>query len=133
MSEPNSADYDRTLLYGPPLIIDPDDQEQMERFARLHDEAWQRVRDRNPSRVGTPTWEIVAEQFRLFKDPNYRAQLDEPEGIGAVVEDANGDLWVRLNETHWYSTASPNNNQTWGELDARKLLSEGVFPPGMTD
>ncbi len=125
----HSGEKDAPVLYAPLQVIDPDDQEQMERFARLHDEAWQRVRDRNPERVGTPTWEIAAEQFRLFKDPNYRARPDEPDGVGAVVEDADGALWVRLNETHWYSTTSPNNNQTWGEIDARKVLAWGVTPP----
>ena len=90
---------DEPLLYAPLQAIDPDSQEQMERFADLHAEAWQRIRDRNPDRVGTPTWEIVAEQFRLFKDPNYRAKPDEPKGLGAVIEDANGSRWLRFEVT----------------------------------
>lgn len=109
-----------------PQVVDPDDREQMERFASLYDEAWRRIRDQHPERVGTPTYEIYAEMFRLFKDPNHRADVPEPLGFGAVVEDYDGALWVRVNGTHWHSEASPNNRQTWSELSPRRVLALGV-------
>ena len=123
-----------TLLWGPPQIIDPEDRGQMERFARLHDEAWRRVVDRNPNRVGTPTWEIVAEQFRLFKDPAYRAKPDEPLGLGAVVEDAEGALWFRLtleNQTWpgevWAERYGDADRWSkWESVSAVRVLSPGV-------
>lgn len=116
-----------TLLWGPPQIIDPDDRDQMERFARLHDEAWRRVVDRNPSRVGTPTWEVVAEQFRPFKDPTYRAKPDEPKGLGAVVEDQAGCLWVRFTSKSgpWWRN-HVGENRRWETVAAAKVLNEGV-------
>lgn len=110
-----------------PKVIDPDDQAEMERFARLHDEAWKRVMDRHPDRVGTPLWEIVAEQFRLFRDPTYRAKPEEPTGLGAVVEDEDGKRWTRANsEGEWFSEDGNDVATTYAEVPVVRVLSEGV-------
>lgn len=118
-----------------PKVIDPDDQAEMERFSRLHDEAWKRVMDRHPDRVGTPSWEIVAEQFRLFRDPTYRVKPDEPLGLGAVVEDVDYTRWTRVEsgeaETRnpWYPAHDPSLQPAeWTEIVAVRVLSEGVRP-----
>lgn len=117
-----------------PKVIDPDDQAEMERFARLHDEAWKRVRDRHPDRVGTPTWEIAAEQFRLFRDPTYRVKPDEPTGLGAVVEDENGVRHVRTvarvdDSDHLDKPWSEGPvRRNWQIVPAVRVLSEGVQP-----
>lgn len=107
------------------VVIDPDDEQKIKRFTALHNEAWDRVKRQHPDRVGTPTWEIHAEQFRMLLDPG-AFRLAEPEGFGALVEDADGNFWTRLNDTHWHSESSPNNRQTWGEIDPVQVLFEGV-------
>lgn len=111
-----------------PKVIDPDDKAEMERFARLHDEAWQRVKDRNPDRVGTPTWEIVAEQFRLFRNPTYRAKPDEPTGLGAVAEDRDGRLHVRTSGhlVNPWRSETDGTSRSWARISAVRVLSEGV-------
>jgi hypothetical protein len=55
----------------------------------------------------------------------------EPEGLGAVVEDAEGNRWIRRGPTHYIaaegsSSGFYNNAQTWGELNVARVLSEGV-------
>lgn len=63
--------------------------------------------------------------LREFANPT-PPKPEEPTGEWAVVMDANGNVWTRMNDVHWSSAASPNNRQTWGELDVVRVLSEGV-------
>lgn len=137
----HGAEKDAPLLWGPPQVIDPDDQAQMERFARLHDEAWKRVRDRNPEKVGTATWEIVAEQFRLFKDPTYRRRPDEPQGLGAVVEDEDGRFWTRYDtrgdpQPWWCDCDGPDvpveRRFSWDDIAALRVHWLGIEQAGGT-
>ena len=53
----------------------------------------------------------------------------EPQGLGAVVEDAEGSRWVRCDadETPWYRVDS-DDWYSWRNLDAVRVLSEGVQP-----
>jgi len=67
----------------------------------------------------------IADQIEAQTKP---PKPEEPLGQYAVVRDRNDSLWVRLNQTHWYSEASPNNNQTYGEIDAVEVVREGVAP-----
>lgn len=64
----------------------------------------------------------IAAQTRPPKPPN----PPEPQGLGAVVEDVDGALWVRVNDVHFHSEASPNNRQTYAEIDVVRVLSEGI-------
>jgi hypothetical protein len=123
------------LVWAPPRVIDPDNKAEMERFARLHDEAWERVRDRNPDRVGTPAWEIIAEQFRLFTDPSYRRRPEEPTGLGAVVEDDAERLWTRYDtkgdpQPWWCDDADSEvpleRRSAWAGIAAIRIHSGGV-------
>jgi hypothetical protein len=53
----------------------------------------------------------------------------EPTGLGAVVEDAAGQQWVRItnpNQTPWMRGGS--FPRQWRHIDAVKVLSEGVQP-----
>ena len=61
---------------------------------------------------------------------------DEPTGLGAVVEDADGVLWVRI-YTHgacndWRTTNDePGGEETdarrvWSDITAVRVLSEGI-------
>lgn len=57
----------------------------------------------------------------------------EPTGLGAVVEDVGGSLWVRAPkdgnsvQTEWVSSHS--TAQFWDSIDAVRVLSEGVTQP----
>ena len=61
----------------------------------------------------------------------------EPTGLGAVVEDAAGDQWVRAGFDHggrlldnWRLASGDGvgNWQPWSRIDAVRVLSEGVTP-----
>ena len=56
---------------------------------------------------------------------------DEPQGLGAVVEDAEGRRWVRVNETLravWrpVDASTSNSFRNYPDIAAVKVLSEGV-------
>jgi len=59
--------------------------------------------------------------------PPAQRKPEEPIGDGAVAEDRQGSIWVRIDEVHWASSASPGNTQTWDELDAVRVLFKGVL------
>lgn len=98
------------------LVLDPDDQSQMES-----------VRDA----LGAPTgpagfgWQWVASALRRLIPP---PPLEEPTGLGAVVEDAKGELWIRRegDGTVWLHSTGAAFAQHWRHLDVVKVLSEGV-------
>jgi hypothetical protein len=50
----------------------------------------------------------------------------EPLGLGAVVRDGVGLVWVRRSDVHFVTPMSPNAASTWGELDRPvTVLSQG--------
>jgi hypothetical protein len=59
-------------------------------------------------------------------------QPQEPAGLGAVVEDADGDLWVKWSTLHradrnWKRHDSHGGNYlAWTDLAVVRVLSEGV-------
>jgi hypothetical protein len=68
----------------------------------------------------------VAKQIEAQTKPPKPA---EPTGLGAVVEDAAGQQWVRItnpNQTPWMRGGS--FPRQWRHIDAVKVLSEGVQP-----
>ena len=108
------------------VVLDPDNRQQMEKFASLHDKAWQVIRDHHPDRVGTPTWEIYAMMLRLLNEsPDLKPP--EPTGLGAVVEDAEGDRWTRVDGdaiSLWHHGG--RFPKQWRDIDAVRVLSDGV-------
>lgn len=102
-----AADWHRSLV-----VIDPEDREQVE---RLRDYCW---------RGGTvDDWQ---NHLREFANPT-PPKPDEPTGLGAVVEDADGNRWVLYTTPD--STAPWCDGMTsyeWDEVDAVRVLSEGV-------
>lgn len=56
-----------------------------------------------------------------------RPKPAEPQGIGAVVRDTNGDLWVRADndDAPWYGVGG-HYWDTWDFVDALEVVSEGV-------
>jgi hypothetical protein len=51
---------------------------------------------------------------------------EEPQGLGAVIEDAEGTLWVYTGEE--YAWASNGGARHWHELDVARVLSDGWTP-----
>lgn len=52
----------------------------------------------------------------------------EPTGLGAVVEDADGQRWVRFKGRLDDTWAGDESNSRYADIDAVKVLSEGVTP-----
>ena len=113
------------LAYGakslaPLIVIDPDDREQVERLARL---LWPHYSKSESARLAKA--DITQAALRsLVAAP----KPPEPPGLGAVVEDVNGDLWVRLDtEGVWACASDENKTATyWPTIAAVRVLSEGV-------
>ena len=116
-----------TQAYGwaPVVVIDPEDREQVERLTghladAMHD--WPEPRAMSPG--------ILADALREFADPK-PPKPDEPQGLGAVVEDAEGQRWVRATNfttvRHWRGCDEHwQGRRRWDEITAVKVLNEGV-------
>jgi hypothetical protein len=72
-------------------------------------------------------WHLVADQIEAQIKPPKPA---EPTGLGAVVEDADGNRWVRAFSLRlaWTDTLFAENCREYADIDAVKVLSEGVQP-----
>lgn len=79
----HSFPVDPRARYTPVLVIDPDDREAVE---RLHDALLG-----DYANLFTPI--ATADAIRSLLDP----EPDEPKGLGAVVKDREGLVWVRVN------------------------------------
>lgn len=114
------------------VVIDPEDREQVERLYAL---MWRPERGEVAPTSDDP---IYAEDVRdltaaLREFANPTPPIEEPTGLGAVVEDADGYQWVYSGgpqpsgDRVWYS---PNLNGTalYSEIAAVRVLSEGVTP-----
>lgn len=114
----------------PLVVIDPEDRQQLERLADAFTEA-------EDSRT------ITASQHRVDAMRDALCSLinppkpPEPTGLGAVVEDADGVLWVRVS-SGWFRACTGGNSRgryrryTGVDSDdpiaAVRVLSEGVTP-----
>lgn len=116
------------------VVIDAEDSEQVERLGRL---LWHMSPGAN---WGVPCGEPYAKFFedteaalREFANPT-PPKPDEPMGLGAVVEDASGHLWVRAKTTttsaHWNRAHGQMGGKrlSWSAIDVVRVLSEGVTP-----
>jgi hypothetical protein len=90
--------------------------------------------------IGASSWKVVADNLRTtgcrIARENIADQIeaqtkppkpDEPTGLGAVVEDAGGDLWLRTEKADfpWRRPAKLQNGRVWRTIDAVRVLSEG--------
>lgn len=131
----------------PLVVIDPENREQVKRFNRLQDDAYAargiQVSPRTESESDVD-YAVMQAALREFADPK-PPKPDAPNGLGAVAEDADGKLWIRLH-THgddcndWYPVREAEYSSTdvlcsgkdggmrrkWSELDIVKVLAEGV-------
>jgi hypothetical protein len=114
----------------PLVVIDPTDRVQVERLRDLWDEAHEDQQGHKPSQSAKGArGNALQAALREFADPK-PPKPEEPTGLGAVVEDEVGVLWVRDADRseRWFSgpaSAIPRR-VTWDEIDAVRVLSEGV-------
>lgn len=73
-----------------------------------------------------PTLRWLADQIEAQTRP---PKPPEPTGLGAVVEDIEGERWVRLDSDMypWFARGS-RDFSAWEHIDAVRVLSEGVRP-----
>lgn len=133
----------------PLVVIDPEDREQVERLAvayttvesaRSGDEyrAWENRSAEARGRIV----DGLAAALREFANPT-PPKPEEPTGLGAVVEDADGARYVRDYERGampWALTKRTDTNgehvdaydskarRSYADIAAVKVLSEGVTP-----
>lgn len=74
--------------------------------------------------------ERLADQIEAQTKP---PKIPEPIALGAVVEDAQGQRWVRASTfttvRHWRGCDdSTQGRERWENIDAVRVLSEGVQP-----
>ena len=62
----------------------------------------------------------------LHSDPHAPPKPAEPMGLGAVVEDTDGEPWVRVGGRLPWFDGRRIVRAIWGDLDAVRVLSEGV-------
>jgi hypothetical protein len=111
----------------PLVVIDPEDPEQVERLRLLIDQRWA---------VGACGFgEAISDALREYARPE-PPKPEEPTGLFAVVEDADGVLWGR-NNPKGIAPWSPANAaadglklpyRAWHHLDVVRVLSPGVSP-----
>ncbi|HKY57625.1 MAG TPA: hypothetical protein VJL80_06275 [Aeromicrobium sp.] len=124
---------DESVLEARPLlVIDPRDREQVERLADL---MWSLgllgigVGDGRSASAAEVT--LLQKAFGEFANPK-PPKPDEPKGLGAVVEDADGNKWIshRASSTHqqpWMKHMFGNQEWSdWSDVPAVRVLSEGV-------
>ncbi len=104
------------------VVISPEDREQVERLASAYTTG---IRDR--SDVAT---DMQAALRSLVTPP----KPDEPQGLGAVVEDAAGDRWVHVCDCRGLN-GMPNKDwqrrgevrqSVYSDISAVRILSDGV-------
>lgn len=106
------------------VCIDPEDAEQVERLASLAVDAAQGDLDEfKASNVAA----LLTDALREFARPT--PCVEEPTGLGAVVEDEEGVRWVRhlVPVSPFAPWCDPVGvGRGWGHIKAVRILSPGV-------
>ena len=113
--------HDWQVTARPLVVIDPEDMQAVERLQDLYIAA----ESRGLSGLS------MLDALREFADPKppKPPKPDEPTGLGAVVEDDDGETWVQfVSKTGLWWRNRAGRNVRWPELDAVRVLSEGVAP-----
>jgi hypothetical protein len=107
----------------PLAVIDPEDREQVARLCALF------LKGNDGTAIGGVN--DLQAALREFANPTLR--IEEPVGLGAVVEDSEGWRWTRTlgkepaHRRYWIAcTGSFQQVREWGDLDVVRILSEGV-------
>ena len=102
------------------VVIDPEDREQVERLELIY------LSDEHDECIDTV--ECMQAALREFANPK-PPKPEEPTGLGAVVEDDEGSKWVRVeSRTGWWWRNSDGGTRRWDDIDAVRVLGEGVQP-----
>ena len=112
-------DHEVSGVY-PLVVIDPEDVEQVERLAQCYIATW-RGGYGNETTEGITTRQM-RQALREFANPT-PPKPEEPTGLGAVVEDAEGQTWLRDWRGYW---RAPDVTCRWAKVDAVRVLSPGV-------
>jgi hypothetical protein len=108
---------------GPFVVIDPEDHDAVARLLGLLIQ-----HTSGPGVLWEMKYADAQQALREFADPK-PPKPDEPTGLGAVVEDAEGDLWVRCDAEDHGSWRRANDDALWRDylsIDAVRVLSEGI-------
>ena len=99
------------------VVIDPEDREQAERLRQTM------------SLLGYERGDCAEDLQAVIRAMIAPPKPDEPTGLGAVVEDAVGEWWVQFtSKTGKWWRNHQGVNRRWSDLNAAKVLSEGVTP-----
>lgn len=111
----------------PLAVIDYEDREQVERLLES-------LCGMSFAAHACGAFTCLQAALREFANPT--PKVEEPLGLGAVVEDDKGLLWIRQGDDRlgspWYRRNSPGAAQQrcWAEIKAVRVLSEGVAVRG---
>ncbi len=116
----------------PLVVIDPEDREQVERFREIASRWADQVPYSDMREAGDMDHlDAMQAALREFANPT-PPKPDEPTGLGAVVEDVDGNFWIRTCkpcedclDKPWQSGPVRRN---WLIVEAVRVLSEGVAP-----
>jgi hypothetical protein len=108
--------YDLHVSARPLVVIDPEDREEVERLCAYF------LMGNEGTAIGNVT--DLQAALREFADPS----IEEPRGLGAVVEDAVGRKWVRHDNTPgsfpWVRAG--HGIEAWSNINVARVLSMGV-------
>ena len=108
------------------VAIDPEDRGAVERLAGLIDAAEDKDDNFN---INADEWALNAMQAALREYANPTPpKPDEPQGLGAVVEDENGIRYSRIGRKSgcWLRDDGGLSGYVWDEIAAARVLSPGV-------
>lgn len=106
------------------VVIDPEDREQVERLANEYTRQW------CGTKAIVETVDQIQAALREFAQPQ-PVKPEEPTGLGAVVEDAAGEQYLRcFGDPEYYvwrrKAGFDNTRYKYAEIDVVRVLSEGV-------
>lgn len=111
------------------VVLDPEDREQVDRLTKALVEAAFDHGNHVVAHQGIHP-STVSEALRSL---SAKPKPEEPTGLGAVVEDAEGHTWVRIGENggpgydDWKQSGVADDEwATYSHIDAVRVLSEGV-------
>lgn len=113
----------------PAVVIDPEDREQIH---RLISDYYERVDAHDGSFSNQQGADWMQAALRSLITP---PRPEQPEGIGAVIEDAEARIWVRAADADWWRCAvdpaaydDVGEFANYADITAVRVLSEGVQP-----
>lgn len=108
----------------PVVVIDPEDREQVAALlSHYHSWKW-------TAEIAEAS--ITDMQTSLRESANPKPRIEEPTGLGAVVEDEYGDLWIRDKTTttvaHWKRARGEDGGRRyrWSDLDVARVIQPGT-------